>query len=336
MAYYRAVIRASFVAVLSLGLLGGCGQAKRLARTLLDSRIKGPPHERLKWKAKDFFTDAGVISLCRAIEAKNIAEIDRLAKSGVNVNAKGRNNMTPLLWAFPMGEPVFKKMLELGADPNVKLTGSVWSIGLNEGNSVMSASANALLIDGAVHGQYFYDAPMDNYLKLVLEHGGNPNIEDANGETPLFEVKFSYPPSKLPGRLRLLLDAGADINHRNSQGKTPVISAAVGRQDYVLCLLKAGADYRIADDKGSDMALWVESHWRSLHRQLQERPMDQISKLEIAAIQPVRDWLANEGVNWGAARAALESPEVMRNLQSLPADYKHRPWLPQRPTLNKP
>ena len=31
--------------------------------------------------------------------------------------------MTPLSWAFPMGEEVFGKMLELGADPNyVQLT----------------------------------------------------------------------------------------------------------------------------------------------------------------------------------------------------------------------
>ena len=60
------------------------------------------PHQRLKWKAEDFFTDPGVISLCKAIEAKNLKEIDRLVKSGnVNVNAKGRGNMTPLLWRFP-------------------------------------------------------------------------------------------------------------------------------------------------------------------------------------------------------------------------------------------
>ena len=55
------------------------------------------------------------MSLCKAIEAKDLKEIDRLVMSGVNVNAKGRGNMTPLLWAFPMGEEVFEKMLALGS-----------------------------------------------------------------------------------------------------------------------------------------------------------------------------------------------------------------------------
>ena len=87
--------------LLLLGSTGGC--------------IKRSAHERLKWKAENFFSDPGVISLCKAIEAKNLKEIDRLVKSGVNVNAKGRGNMTPLLWAFPMGEKVFKKNARTGS-----------------------------------------------------------------------------------------------------------------------------------------------------------------------------------------------------------------------------
>ena len=46
------------------------------------------PHQRLKWKAEDFFQDAGVVSLCKAIEAKDTEEIERLVKSE-HVNAKG-------------------------------------------------------------------------------------------------------------------------------------------------------------------------------------------------------------------------------------------------------
>ena len=53
-------------------------------------------------------------------------------------------------------------------------------------------------------------------------------------------------------------------------------------------------------------------------------------------MQPVFKWLSREGVDWKAARKALDSPETMQNLKNLPADYKHRPWLPQRLTLKKP
>ena len=152
----------------------------------LSGCLRRTPHERLKWKAEDFFTDKGVVALCKAIEKKDITEIDRLVKSGVNVNARGHGNMTPLLWAFPMGEEVFKKMLELGADPNVKLTGQVWPVPLFDGYSVMSACATPTLTEGLLHSQYFPGVRMDNYLKLALQHGGDPNIEDANGETPIF------------------------------------------------------------------------------------------------------------------------------------------------------
>jgi hypothetical protein len=51
-------------------------------------RLKGTVHQRLGWKAEDFFTDAGVISLCKAIEAKDLAAINRLVKSGVNVRGQ--------------------------------------------------------------------------------------------------------------------------------------------------------------------------------------------------------------------------------------------------------
>jgi uncharacterized protein len=303
------------VAMLSLGALSGC-----TART---------PHQKLKWKAEDFFTDKSVVALCKAIEKKDLAEIDRLVNSGVNINAKGRENMTPLLWALPMGEEVFKKMLELGADPNVKLTKDYL---LLSNKSVVFAAVE--LTDGLLHRQYFYDVPMDNYLQLVLEHGGNPNAEDLDKKTPLFWIQNRS--LKVEEKMvRLLVAAGADINHRDCQGKTPLIDAA-GRAGYFLCLLKAGADYRIVDNNGSDAVLWLDSTRRSLEKQMQERPNDESTKSQLAAFQPVVDWLAKDGVNWEAARAALNSPKTLKDLDNSPINYKHRPWLPQRPTLKKP
>jgi ankyrin repeat protein len=308
----------SLAALLFVGSTGGC--------------MKRSAHERLKWKADEFFKDPGVISLCKAIEAKDLKKIDRLVKSGVNVNAKGRGNMTPLLWAFPMGEKVFEKMLDLGADPNVKLTGRLSLLCLVEGHSAMAACATPVLVESLLHNEYFPDVPMDNYLKLVLKHGGNPNIEDIDGETPLFYLKFSNPP-KVSQRIRLLLDAGADINHKNWRGATALLTCLGSESDYMLCLLRAGADYRMASDGGWDLVLVLE---RLKMPQGPYGPARSALDREVALAKPVFDWLTKEGVDWCAARAALESPETMQNLKNLPADYKHRPWLPQRPTLKKP
>ncbi|MDR3110936.1 MAG: ankyrin repeat domain-containing protein [Planctomycetaceae bacterium] len=62
-------------------------------------------YSKFNWKAEDYFDDPKVIALCRAIEAKDIKKIDRLVANGADVNAKGKGNMTPLLWAFPDNKP---------------------------------------------------------------------------------------------------------------------------------------------------------------------------------------------------------------------------------------
>jgi uncharacterized protein len=303
--------------VLCPAILGGCAQAAQ------------PPHARLGWKARDFFKDKGIIALCKAIEAKNLKEIDRLVKSGVNINAKGRGNMTPLLWAFPMGEETFKKMLELGADPNVKLTENYL---LLRGKSVVFASVE--LVDGLIHYQCFHDVPMENYLELVLKHGGDPNATDTVGQTPLFWIGHRSPKVE-EKMIRLLVAAGANINHRNAGGGTALLASA-DRADYAMCLLKCGADYRITDDRGSDAVLWLASTKRSRERYVREHPNDPSGESQLSAMKPVFDWLARKGVDWRAARTAIDAPETMANLKSLPTDHEHRPWLPQRPTLKKP
>jgi hypothetical protein len=295
-----------------------------------------PAKKWVKWNAEDFFADTRAISLCKAIEAHNLGEIERLVKSGVDVNIKGRGNMTPLLWAFPVGEDVFRKLLELRADPNVRLTEKAWPLLFEKGKSVMSACAFPLVIEpGPMHKCYFGDVPMENYLGLAIKHGGNPNIQDDEGDTPLFELRRSIP-GKARERIRMLIDAGADVNHRNHRGWTPLIAAGETEADYALALLAVGADYRLVDNRGGDFILWLENAKRILEGERRERPGNSSTLIRLNAMQPVRDWLTKEGVRWQAARAALESPETMKNLKNLPADYQHRPWLPQRPTLKKP
>lgn len=184
----------------------GCGSKEvkelkevgNVMRMLADPRIPGPVYDRLRWKVEDFYTDPGAISLCKAIQAKDLTAIDRIIKSGVDVNVKGKGNMTPLLWAFPMGEEVFGHLLDLGADPNIKFTKDIWG----------------------------------GFDKLYNE------------------------------------------------------------------------------------------------KRIKSGRVDPLQK-------EVFEWLAKEGADWEAARKAIEN-DVYKTIKDLPADYQHRPWLPQRPTLKKP
>ncbi len=117
--------KCNFVIVLSLIA------AMLSASTGCDAQVSEKTlHQKLGWKAEGFFADPKVIELCRAIEA--------LIAGGVDVNAKGKGNMTPLMWAFPDEKlPRFEMLLRAGADPNVYITSDLGvPNGFTKGDSV--------------------------------------------------------------------------------------------------------------------------------------------------------------------------------------------------------
>lgn len=272
-----------------------------------DQLPKGPPHQRVGWRAEEYFTDPKVIALCKAIEAKDLAKIDELIAAGADVNARGRGNMTPLLWAFPMGKAVFQRILEHGADPNVQRTMEMPD-GLTAGQSVTYLAAYA---GGALVGM-FHDVSMDDYLALVLAHGGNPNLETEGGTTPLFGAVRGVGNSS--ERIRMLLRAGADINHCDSHGSTAAIWAEASfRYDSLLVLFEAGADFRIVNDAGRDVVLLVA-----------ERTVTTLvpGAYQETEQRAVCEFLEKRGCDLEAARQAIATRQP---IAGLPADQ--RPWL---------
>jgi len=136
-------------------------------------------HARIGWEAEDYFADPQVIALCDAIEDDDLAEIDRLVAERVDVNARGKGNMTPLMWSFIADEKTYKRMLEHGADPNVIVTDGFNTRGtVKPGYSVMAVAAQSRF---------------PNHLKLTLKHGGDPNlVNPKTGETPLHRAIRQY------------------------------------------------------------------------------------------------------------------------------------------------
>jgi ankyrin repeat protein len=121
-------------------------------------------HQTCGWKAADYFDDPQVIALCKAIEANDLKEIDRLVAAGADVNAKGKGNMTPLLWAFPDNKlPRFKRLLEHGADPNVILSEHDFNARgeMKAGKSVTHMASTT---------------SFPGYFEAVFEHGGDVNL----------------------------------------------------------------------------------------------------------------------------------------------------------------
>ncbi|MGL6193449.1 MAG: ankyrin repeat domain-containing protein [Thermoguttaceae bacterium] len=205
-------------------------------------------YQKFGWKAEDYFDDPKVIALCKAIEAKDIAKIDKLVADGADVNAKGKGNMTPLLWAFPGNKSqVFKRILEHGADPNVEITSDFGTKGIfSPGDSVLHLAAITAF---------------PNYFKYVMEHGGDPNLIRGNStkDSPLMSVLKGECPSRKES-IKMLIDAGANLDYVNETNTTVLWDAAAGGAQYklVLQLLEAGASFNVCKDNGGTFVHFVE------------------------------------------------------------------------------
>ena len=86
-------------------------------------------------------------------------------------------------------------------------------------------------------------------VELLLKHGANPNIENKNGDTPLFVASKSD--DNKNDIVELLLKHGADPNVINNRFISPILLASNrGHTDIVELLLKHGADVDVYDLHG--------------------------------------------------------------------------------------
>jgi hypothetical protein len=208
----------------------GCDRLTMAGRTF---------HRRCGWKAEDYFTDPKVIALCRAIEANDLAEMERLVKAGADVNARGNGNMTPLLWAFPDNHlPRFKWLLQHGADPNVKIESEF--------------NTRGFMIPGDAVTHFVCKTAFPGYFEAVFEHGGDPNLRTSRYEdVPLTLVIEGGGGGNREGKIRALIAAGADPNMFSGQ-IVPAMNAVTWGGQYGLAnlLLDLGADHMVYEANG--------------------------------------------------------------------------------------
>jgi hypothetical protein len=166
------------------------------------------------------------------------------------------------------------------------------------------------------HACIFHDVSMDNSLKIVLEHGGDANLQKGHGRTPLFAAVTASEDSESP--IRLLLVAGADIDHQDLYGDTPAMFAERHRRyDSLLVLLEANANLRLVNKSGIDVVFMVGRRFNW-------------SKARAENDTLVVNWLRQRGYNLEAARQACESDLPLRGV---PIDQ--RPWLCRKPDAPK-
>ena len=247
-------------------------------------------HEKFNWKAELYFEDPQVIALCQAIEASDIKEIDRLVAAGADVNAKGKGNMTPLMWAWPDNKLArFKRLLEHGADPNVTITSDL-------------GTGSKTTLPGVAITHLATKSNLFEHFKAVFDHGGDPNLPQksrvARGDTPpCFLIQGGFRDKKK--RMQVLIDNGLDLN-RLAGGRTLPMRAVGwgGQYDIALMLLKAGANPGFYKSTGA---------MKLTHSLVREENRGKTGTLEQKAdYQKLVDWMGKHGESLEEARADLD------------------------------
>ncbi|MGA9751094.1 MAG: ankyrin repeat domain-containing protein [Acidobacteriota bacterium] len=178
-------------------------------------------------------------------------EVLRLLNAGFDVNHKGEDGLTLLIYAVEGKHPsLVKLLLAKGADPNAANSGAVASAAMQGRIDML----RTLLAAGGmvnVHVGAMSDTPLMfacqarslSCVKLLLEKGADVNGRNALGRTPIMAAGRAIS--------QILIEHGADINAKDRQGITTLMFVTMlGDVGGVSFLLKEGADPTLADWKG--------------------------------------------------------------------------------------
>lgn len=255
-----------------------------------------------------------MIALCHAIEANDLAEVDRLIAAGADVNAKGKDNMTPLLWAFPDNKlERFTRLLEHGADPNVLFQSDF--------------GTRSALLPGEAVTHLACETHFDGYFEAVFKYGGDPNLKSTCAvkmeSPPLFCVITGRASNKLE-KVKLLIERGADINLLDGNGITSTMHAVSwgGQFDIALLLLEKGANYRKYQRNQIQKLVHIVARM--------DPQLPSYNARQLASYQNLVTWLSDHGESVEQARADIQrwdswsSAEKDKNMAAEIAARKER------------
>lgn len=155
--------------------------------------------------------------LREAIACGNLAQFKTLVAKGANVNARGRDGITPLVAAAESGNA---EMVELLIAKGADINGTA-----KEGATAVMAAAGAGRLQ---------------VLQILIDKGANVSAEMENGTTALMFAANSGNVKET----KLLVEKGADVNARRKDGATALVGAIAGggHLDVIKVLVENGAD----------------------------------------------------------------------------------------------
>jgi hypothetical protein len=215
-------------------LLAGCNMAPPGASTDASNL---PPSEQSKWFDPTIdFKNPQAQALARAAQDNNTEEVRRLIKDKhINPDtlfSDGDYAIPVVAWPVVTNSlSGLKAMLDNGANPNARKPGHI----------VRKFSDGSVLDHFKYSNAMVYAAMEEDpaYLKLLLEHGGDPNTRNTNNETLLFQAYIWHNQWQ---NVQVLVEHGADVNAVSQEKSILGNYTQEGDFEKAYWLLQHGAD----------------------------------------------------------------------------------------------
>lgn len=208
--------------------------------------------------------------LAYAAQAGNLEVVKLLLDAGANVNATGALESTALMSAAAGAHPeIVQCLIEHGAEVDaedingetplfrVGAAASVNAIGkmINK----LGTQSKGVNIPREANGARF------KCIKILLEHGANPNVKPIEENTILMNLAAL---SQYVDSTKYLIEHGADIHAVGENGTTALLCAVYGNNPKaVKLLISKGADVNIRDNDGdSPLDVAIEKGYRECAR----------------------------------------------------------------------
>lgn len=270
----------SLCVVVTLFLFAGC---------FVPQRFGDFTHEKFGWNAEDYFVDKDVCSLCDAIQKNDLISMKEIIDGGVNVDERGINGMTPLMWAYaenilePHGDPEpFRMLLAAGANPGVIVHSEFNSkFNIRIGTTVAHMAARSM---------------NSSYFSAILKNGIDPNLEAASrrpsSKESLFDAVLSGSSERKSDHVEQLLSLKPNQSMLDRS-----VQEAINCDEFGIAmkLFKAGASARTYTDWGNMVHLVANRENGS--KSNAERKKDYLELVH---------WLVDHGEDFEGAKKDVE------------------------------
>jgi ankyrin repeat protein len=233
--------------------------------------------------------NASVFRVSRLGTSDHLKVANLLLDAGANVAAMDWYGETPLRAAVDLRNlelgpadsavgirdeafALIERLLAAGADPNARTREFP-----HERRYIVNVVGSVAWVDLTGQTPFLRAAAAGDLrtMRLLLEHGADPNIATDTGTTPLMVAAgvnwavaetFDEGPAALLEAVKLAHSLGNDVNARNSMGLAAIHGAANrGANDVIEYLAANGAKLDTADRKGRTPLNWAEGVFLATH-----------------------------------------------------------------------